>query len=501
MKIFLFIKEKSERLPNKNFLQLGGVELYKHTLLKLKDFEVYVDTDSKKIFKECNQDKNLSHVTCYLRNQEYIDYENNNEEISPALLITKNFLDTYITDENEPVILTHVTSPFLKVSTITDALKNLGKTYDSVCSVSEINSFILKKKDNKYEPINFDNNNVQKSQILDPIYNLNSAFFIFTKKTFELNNNNRLGKNPYYYKINFPEDLDINYPNDFKIAENLIDENNSKSSPSKTQRNIVSREYKKTNSIFEVSGVKFGGTHKPIIAGPCSVESKEQLFRIAKQVKKGGAHMLRGGAYKPRTSPYAFQGLKEEGLYILAEARDKFDLPFVTEVIDEKSALLASKYADMLQIGTRNMQNYSLLSFIGKLNKPVILKRGMCATLNEFLMSAEYLMSNGCKKVVLCERGIRSFSDHSRNILDIGIIPAIKRESHLPIIIDPSHAAGYNYSVIPHALAGLAAGADGLIVEVHDQPENALSDGPQALLPKQFNDLVILSNKITNIFK
>ena len=161
---------------------------------------------------------------------------------------------------------------------------------------------VSKEKNDKYEPINFNADSVQKSQILDPIYNLNSAFFIFTKKTFEANGNNRLGKNPYYYKLNFPEDLDINYPNDFKIAENLINEYKSEST-TKTQRNIVSREYKKSNSIFEVSGVRFGGTHKPIIAGPCSVESKEQLFRIAKQVKKGGAHMLRGGAYKPRTSP------------------------------------------------------------------------------------------------------------------------------------------------------------------------------------------------------
>ena len=221
MKIFIFIKEKSERVPNKNFLQLGGVELYKHTLLKLKDFEVYVDTDSKKIYQECNTDKNLSHVTCYLRKQEYIDHENNNKEISPALLITKNFLDTYIIDENEPIILTHVTSPFLKVSTIIDAVKKLGKTYDSVCSVSEINSFVLKRKNDKYEPINFNTNNVQKSQVLDPIYNLNSAFFIFTKKTFIANNNNRLGKNPYYYKLVFPEDLDIKHIETYEIDENL----------------------------------------------------------------------------------------------------------------------------------------------------------------------------------------------------------------------------------------------------------------------------------------
>ncbi len=497
MKIFLFIKEKSERLNNKNFLQLGGLELYKHTLLKLKDFDVYLDTDSKQIYNECKNNKNLSHVTCYLRKRKYIDMELSEKEYGPTLLMTRDFLDEYVSDENEPIVLTHVTSPFLKVSTILDAVEKL-EGYDSVCSISEIKSFALRKKHNKYEPINFDIKGLQKSQVLDSIAHLNSAFFIFTKKSFIENDNNRIGKNPNFYKIHFPEDLDINYEEDYLIAEKLMDEHKS---DDKVQRYVVSREYKDDNSIFDVNGVKFGGDNKVIIAGPCAVESREQLFRIAEKVKGLGADMLRGGAYKPRTSPYSFQGLGEEGLKILAEARDKFNLPFVTEVIDEESARLAFNYADMFQIGTRNMQNYSLLKFLGKMNKPVILKRGMCATLKEFMMSAEYLMSSGCEKVVLCERGIRTFSDHARNVLDIGIIPAIKKDSHLPIIVDPSHASGYNYSVVSHALGGLAAGADGMIVEVHDCPEEALSDGPQALLPEQFSDLVKYSKGIEEVFK
>tara|TARA_B100001113_G_C21118990_1_gene626556 strand:+ start:1341 stop:2837 length:1497 start_codon:yes stop_codon:yes gene_type:complete len=496
MKIFLFVKEKSERLKNKNFLLLGGIELYKHTLLKLKDFDVYLDTDSRKIYDECKQDKNLSHVTCYLRKQEYIDMELQDKENSPALLMTKNFLDTYITDEEEPIILTHVTSPFLKVSTISKAVEKLNIN-DSVCSVSEINSFTLRKRNGKYEPVNFDINNLQKSQALDSMYHLNSSFFIFTKKSFTENNNNRIGKNPYFYRINFPEDLDINYKEEYIIAEKLMDE--YKSNADKAQRHIVSREYQQDDSIFDVGGVKFGGKSKVIISGPCAVESREQLFTIAEKIKESGADMLRGGAYKPRTSPYSFQGLGEEGLKLLAEARDKFDIPFVTEVIDRETAELASDYADMFQIGTRNMQNYSLLKSLGRINKPVILKRGMCATLQELLMSAEYLMSNGCEKVVLCERGIRGFSDHARNILDIGIISAVKKNSHLPIIIDPSHASGYSYSVTSHALGGIGAGADGMIVEVHNCPEKALSDGPQALLPEQFDKLVKITKKIEKV--
>jgi len=489
MKVFLYVKEESKRLKNKNFLLLGDLELYVHTLLKLKDFDVYLDTDSSKVYNRCSSDRSLSHVTCYMRDEKYISMELADSENSPALLMIKDFLDEHVTDDDEPVILTHVTSPFLKVSTMLDAVKKLDK-YDSVCSVSEIKSFVLRQdKDNIFTPINFDPGILQKTQSLDSIFYMNSAFFIFTKRSF-LENNNRIGKNPFYYKINFPEDLDIDHAEDYEIAKHVT-EKRLFSKNLASRRNLVSRNYKNKDSIFNISGVQFGGASIPIIAGPCSVESRDQLFRIAEKVKMRGADMLRGGAYKPRTSPYSFQGLGEEGLKILSEARDYFNLPFVTETIDESSALLAVKYgADILQIGARNMQNYSLLKFIGRLNRPVILKRGMSATLEEFLMAAEYLMLNGCKKVILCERGVRGFSKHSRAILDIGIIPAVKRESHLPIIVDPSHSSGYNYSVSSHALGGVAAGAAGLIVEVHDRPEEALSDGIQALLPDQFDELV-----------
>ena len=490
MKVFIFIKEKSHRLKNKNFLDLGGTELYKHTLLKLKDFDVYVDTDSKKIYDECNSDKNLSHVTCFMRDKKYIEIEERNEELGPTLLMTRDFLDNYVSDEDETIVLTHVTSPFLEVKTILKATDMLG-SHDSVCSVSEIKSFVLKRSNiGKFTPINFDIDKLQKTQTLDSIFHLNSAFFIFTKQGFIQNNNNRIGKNPYYYKIGFPENIDIDYKEDYLVAKHITEK---RLFPKNliSRRNLVSRAYKPEDSIFDISDVLFGGNKIPIIAGPCSVESEDQLFRIAEKIKECGADMIRGGAFKPRTSPYSFQGLGEEGLKILAKAKEEFDIPFVTEALDETSALLGVEYgADMLQIGTRNMQNYSLLKFIGKFKKPVILKRGMCATLEEFLMSAEYLMSNGCEKVILCERGIRAFSKHARAVLDIGIIPAVKKESHLPIIVDPSHSSGNSYSVIAHALGGVGAGAQGVLVEVHDRPDEALSDGQQALLPDQLKELV-----------
>ena len=255
---------------------------------------------------------------------------------------------------------------------------------------------------------------------------------------------------------------------------------------------LASRDMHPHDSIVDVSGVKFGNGNAVIIAGPCAIESEEQTLRISNAVAERGAQMLRGGAFKPRTSPYAFQGLGEKGLEILAKVKTITDLPVVTEVVDPGTAKLAGDYVDMLQIGTRNMQNFTLLKEVGRVGKPVLLKRGMSATLDETLMSAEYLMSNGCHQVVICERGVRTFASHARNTLDVSIIPALKQVSHLPIIIDPSHSSGHRYSVIPHALAGIGAGADGLIIDVHDKPEEALCDGPQAILPDQFSELMCL---------
>ncbi len=260
---------------------------------------------------------------------------------------------------------------------------------------------------------------------------------------------------------------------------------------------LASRETKPENSVVDVAGVKFGDGDLVICAGPCAVESRDQTVRIAKIVADRGAHLLRGGAYKPRTSPYAFQGLGEKGLEILAEAREITGLPVVTEVVDPGTVSLVGQYADMLQIGTRNMQNFSLLQAIGKLGMPVLMKRGMSATLEETLMSVEYLMSHGAHDVVVCERGVRTFSSHSRNTLDVSVIPAFKALSHLPIIVDPSHAGGNRETVIPLALAGIGAGADGLLVDVHDDPNHALVDGPQALLPEGFQDLVDVAERVS----
>jgi 3-deoxy-7-phosphoheptulonate synthase len=226
------------------------------------------------------------------------------------------------------------------------------------------------------------------------------------------------------------------------------------------------------------------------MAGPCSVESRDQIFRAAEAVAKAGARFLRGGAFKPRTSPYAFQGMGEKGLEIMAAAREVFGLLVVTEAIDQESLALVDQYADMIQIGARNMQNFALLKQAGRATKPVLLKRGMAATLDELLMAAEYIMSEGNYNVVLCERGIRTFGSHTRNTLDVGIIPAVKKLTHLPIIVDPSHAAGERDKVVPLARAGVAAGADGLIVEVHCDPDHALSDGAQSLYPNQFAEMV-----------
>ena len=261
---------------------------------------------------------------------------------------------------------------------------------------------------------------------------------------------------------------------------------------------LASREIKPENSVVTVENVRFGQGDLVMIAGPCAVENRDQTLRIADLVASMGAHMLRGGAYKPRTSPYTFQGLGEPGLEILAAAREQTGLPVVTEVVDPGLASLVAQYADMLQIGTRNMQNFELLKEVGKLGKPVLMKRGMSATLDETLMSAEYIMAHGSHDVVICERGVRTFASHARNTLDVSIIPALKQVSHLPIIVDPSHASGSRISVIPLALAGVGAGADGLLVDVHDDPAHALVDGPQALLPDDFQQLMRLLKKVSH---
>jgi len=251
---------------------------------------------------------------------------------------------------------------------------------------------------------------------------------------------------------------------------------------------LASRDVKEEDTVIRFAGTDatIGDRNLAIVAGPCSIESREQAFAIAEQVAASGAQFFRGGAYKPRTSPYAFQGLGVEALRIMAEIRAQFGLRIVTEAIDNESLELVAEWADVVQIGARNMQNFSLLKRAGRLRKPVLLKRGLSATLEEFLMSAEYIMSEGNYEVILCERGVRTFADHTRNTLDLSIIPAVQRLSHLPILVDPSHATGKRDSVLPMARAAIASGADGVLVEVHDHPEKALSDGPQSIYPGQF---------------
>ena len=253
---------------------------------------------------------------------------------------------------------------------------------------------------------------------------------------------------------------------------------------------LASREVKSINSVIQVGGVSIGGPAIAIIAGPCSVESKEQICTTAKLVKSSGASFLRGGAYKPRTSPYSFQGMEEDGLKLLAAAREVSGLPIVTEVMNPREIDLVAKYADVIQVGARNMQNFSLLKELGRVDKPILLKRGMMNTIKEFLMSAEYVLSEGNHQVILCERGIRTFETATRNTLDISCIPVLKKETHLPIIIDPSHATGHWDMVESMSRASIAAGADGLIIEVHPDPVNAFSDGPQSLKPEKFDRLM-----------
>ena len=253
------------------------------------------------------------------------------------------------------------------------------------------------------------------------------------------------------------------------------------------------------NTVVKVGDLEIGGGKIAIIAGPCAVESEEQLMTIARAVKAQGAHALRGGAFKPRTSPYSFQGLGEEGLKLLQKAKAETGMPIVTEIMDQEQFDMVCEYTDILQIGARNMQNFSLLKQAGKCKKPVLLKRGLSATIEEFLMAAEYIMSQGNPNIILCERGIRTFETYTRNTLDLSAIPAIKELSHLPIIVDPSHASGKWRMVEPLSKAAIAVGADGLIIEVHHQPELALSDGAQSLKPEKFASLMQAVNKIAAI--
>jgi len=264
---------------------------------------------------------------------------------------------------------------------------------------------------------------------------------------------------------------------------------------------LVSREVKPDDTVVEIAGVPIGGPELAICAGPCSVEGREQILATARAVKAAGGQLLRGGAYKPRTSPYAFQGLGEEGLKFLAEARDATGLGIVTEAIDVEVFELVEHYADCIQIGARNMQNFSLLRRAGRSRKPILLKRGMSSTLEEFLMAAEYILSEGNYQVVLCERGVRTFTDHTRNTLDLSVVPAVKTLSHLPIIVDPSHGTGKRDKVHPMALAAVAAGAAGLIVEVHPHPDRALSDGFQTLDPEQFREMSEDCRAISNLLR
>ena len=259
---------------------------------------------------------------------------------------------------------------------------------------------------------------------------------------------------------------------------------------------LVSREFQKENSVIDIGGVKIGDTRIQVIAGPCSVESRDSLVDCARQVKAAGASILRGGAFKPRTSPYDFQGLGTDGLKLLAEARKETGLPIISELMDPRDTELMCEYVDIIQIGARNMQNFRLLMEVGKAGKPVLLKRGLSATLKEFLMSAEYIASQGNSQIILCERGIRTFETATRNTLDLSAVPVLKEETHLPIFIDPSHSAGRWNLVAPLAKAAIAVGADGLMIEVHTDPENALCDGAQSLKPSKFARLMDEMKKV-----
>ena len=251
----------------------------------------------------------------------------------------------------------------------------------------------------------------------------------------------------------------------------------------------ANRKFHPDDTIVDVNGVKFGGDNFQIIAGPCSVESEKQIIYVAEEVKKAGASVLRGGAFKPRTSPYSFQGLREDGLKLLLKAKEETGMPIVTEIMSARHIDLFSD-VDIIQIGARDMQNFELLKEVGRMNKPVMLKRGLANTIEEWLMSAEYIMSEGCKDIILCERGIRTFEPYTRNTLDLSAIPLLKELTHLPVIVDPSHASGLSRLVKPLSLASVGAGAHGLMIEVHNDPKHALCDGAQSILPEEFRDIV-----------
>src|SRR5436190_11374240 len=253
---------------------------------------------------------------------------------------------------------------------------------------------------------------------------------------------------------------------------------------------LITLDLRPDKTIVKVGDATIGGDELAMIAGPCAIESRDQAFAVAETVSQSGARFFRGGAFKPRSSPYEFPGLGEDGLKIMAEVREKFGLKIVTEALDVAGVDLVEQYGDIIQIGARNMQNFSLLRRAGRSKLPVLLKRGMAATLDEWLLAAEYIMSEGNYQVILCERGVRTFAQHTRNTLDLAAVPAVRRISHLPVLVDPSHGTGKNYMVIPLACAGVAVGADGLIIEVHDQPEKALSDGAQALTLDQYDQLI-----------
>lgn len=261
---------------------------------------------------------------------------------------------------------------------------------------------------------------------------------------------------------------------------------------------LASRNFHELDTVIDIKGVKIGGNELAIMAGPCSIESEEQIFKLAEIVAKSGAKILRGGAFKPRSSPYSFQGMGEEGLKLIRQAADKYGLLVITEVMEIAQIDIIGKYTDIFQIGARNMQNFSLLRELGRTKIPVMLKRGMSATIEEWLMSAEYILSSGNPNVILCERGIRTFEKYTRNTFDLSAIPVVHKKSHLPVIADPSHATGYRDQVPPMARAAVAAGADGLMIEIHHDPENAFSDGPQALLPETFLQLVKEMKTIAN---
>jgi 3-deoxy-7-phosphoheptulonate synthase len=264
---------------------------------------------------------------------------------------------------------------------------------------------------------------------------------------------------------------------------------------------LVSREFQPEDTVIEVNGVPIGNGHLTLIAGPCAVESEAQCLKTAQEVKRSGAHLFRGGAFKPRTSPYSFQGLAEEGLKILAKVRESTGMPVVTEALDTDTFGLVETYTDVIQIGTRNMQNFSLLRRAGQSHKPILLKRGLAATIEEWLMAAEYVLDGGNTQVILCERGVRTFAHHSRNTLDLSAVAVVRKESHLPVIVDPSHAAGLRDQVLPLSRAAVAVGAHGLMVEVHHNPEEALSDGAQSLYPEQFDELCRQIQGIFDVFQ